>query len=685
MVLRRFIALCCLFAAAGCIENSYGEAPVDPSVPRKLVIIHTTDSHSKYFPFWLQPNMFDRAMGITSHNPPCWDIGWSGGASYCDGAWIAAKERYKVWQSGKYVYLTEEEMTAQGLVSEDVNRDGLCDINDCTITWDRDRDGLCTYPYHSATGSYKNGDGTTVDPADKSAFNAAKSASEDVNRDGRCTALDYRPELASTGGIARMATLFKQIRAEQAAFPILHIDTGDTFQGAPEFNLFRGELEMRSLQALGVDVMTLGNHEFDNGTPPFVDAYKKSGGFPLLAANFLFDRWVENGLSELVEPYAILHRGTLRIGIVGISNDSSITSMTQIGNSLGFYGLDPIEMAKLYVGLIRSQCDVIILASHQGLDGDYALAQQVPGVDIILGGHHHVVLDPPKVLTGPDGRDVVIVHSGVDLKIAGELQVIVQNGRVVGHSYTTHANTDAVAEDPEMVNILHPFAETLKYAQDLTEVVGYATSMIRRTDPTGGDSPLGNLVTESMMRHELVRAEFAVTNSMGIRADIPTGDISREKLYEVFPFENSISVMYLSGKELKDLFDFVARRSASRGCVTQVQAAGIEVALDCSPDAALQEKYNSYALTKSLRIGQSVVIEDYELKLPHIIFKMATNDYMARGGSGFDMLLRNTTRVDTSIPLRDALIEYMQDIGGRIDPADFSAEKTGVKHITMIN
>jgi len=680
-----FIVLSVVLLAAGCIENSYGETPVDPAVPRKLVLIHTTDSHSKYFPFWLQPNMFDRALGVTSHNPPCWDTGWTGGVSYCDGAWIASQERYKVWQSGKYVYLTDEEMAAQGLVSEDVNRDGRCDIHDCAITWDRDRDGKCSYPYDAATASFTRGDGTVVDPTDKSAYNTAKSASEDVNRDGRCSALDYRPELASTGGIARMATIFKQIRDEQAAFPVLHIDTGDTFQGAPEFNLFRGELEMRALQALGVDAMVLGNHEFDNGAAAFVKAYERSGGFPLLAGNFLFDGRAQNGLSELVEPYAILHRGTLRIGVVGISNDSSITSMNQVGNSLGFYGLDPIETAKLYVGLIRAQCDVVIIASHQGLDGDYALAEQVPGVDVILGGHHHVVLDPPKVLKGPDGRDVIIVHSGVDLKIAGELQVMVQNGRVVWHSYITHANTDAVAEDADMVNILRPFSETLRYAQDLGEVVGYATSMIRRTDPTGGDSPLGNLVTGSMMQHELVRADFAVTNSMGIRADIPAGDISREKLYEVFPFENSISVMYLSGKELKDLFDFVARRSATRGCVTQVQATGLEVELDCSPDASLQERYNSYALTRNLRIGAVTVIENYALKLPHAIFKMATNDYMARGGSGFDMLLRNTTRRDTSIPLRDALIEFMQGLGGDIDPADFSAEKSGVKHITMIN
>jgi len=687
--MRRLIFFLCALGGAllvtGCFGRSYGETGEDPAIPRRLVILHTTDSHAKYFHFWIEPNIFDRAMGIVSHYPPCWDLNWTGGASWCDGAYIPEKGGFKFWQNGAYVYLSEEEMAAQGLVSEDVNRDGVCDIADCPgEPWDRNRDGKCTYPYDPATGSFRRDDGSIVDPNDEGAFAAARAASEDTDRSGTCDRSDYRPGLASTGGVARALSVIEQIRAEKAAFPVIHIDTGDAFQGAPQFNLFRGEVEMRALQMLGIDAMVLGNHEFDNGTPAFVKAYRTSGGFPLLAANYLFDGRVETGLAEIVQPFVILRRGTLRIGVVGIGNDSSITSLGDIGNKLGFYGQDPIETAKLYVGLIRPLCDVVIVASHQGLEGDFAIAGQVPGVDIILGGHHHVVLDPPKVLAGPDGRDVVIVHSGNDLKIVGELEVIVQDGRVVWHTYTTHPITDTVAEHPAMAHALQPYREALRYTQDLTAVVGYAKGTIDRTSPDGGDSPLGNLVTTAMMNHELVRAEFAVTNSLGIRADIPTGDITREKLYEVFPFENTVTVMYLSGTELKDLFDYVARRSASRGCVSQVQASGVVAVLDCSPEPDLQEKYRSYALTKYLRVGKTVVIDNYELLVPHAVFKMATNDYMARGGSGFDMLLRNTTRLDTAIPIRESFIEYLRTLGP-VDPNDFSTRSGGERHITMIN
>ncbi len=142
--------------------------------------------------------------------------------------------------------------------------------------------------------------------------------------------------------------------------------------------------------------------------------------------------------------------------------------------------------------------------------------------------------------------------------------------------------------------------------------------------------------------------------------------------------------MYLSGKEVKNLFDYVARRSASRGCVSQVQVSGVVAVLDCSPEPALQEKYRSYALAKDVRIGATVVIDNYELLLPHAVFKMATNDYMARGGSGFDMLLRNTTRLDTAIPIREAFIEYLRYLGP-VDPDDFATAPSGERRLTMLN
>ncbi len=764
----------CLFLTS-CFDNSFGGAPVDEGLPQKLVIIHTTDTHGKYFPFWMEPNMFDRNMGLASDNPPCWDLDYKGGGSYCNGVLNIDTEEIQVYEEGKYVYYTKDQLVEKGyyaegsiekgLVIEDINEDGRCDVLDCQRCWDKNRNnicdpeedidgisgcssgdcydpysnayltcwdkngngkcdknedinfdnwcdtddcalvydrshnGKCDYPYDSLRRTWRDENGKLIlrkNFDDESEYNQAmikaEKESEDINRDGKCDYSDYRPGLINTGGIARAKTIIDEIRNRHGrnGVPVLYLDSGDTFQGAPEFNLYKGDVEMLSMQKLGVDAMVIGNHEFDNGTGGLVSAYRKSGGFPLLASNYLFDPDGHKGLMDISSPYLIAFAGGLTVGIVGVANDSSINSGYQVGGSTGFNFLDPIETTQTYVNSLRPLVDIVVVLSHQGLDADYRIAENVKGVDLILGGHHHVVLDPPKVLKGPDGRDVIIIHSGVNLKVIGELEIAVQNKRVVWHKYRTIPLTEKVEENGDFTNMLKPYVQGLDYSQYIQKQVGYATSTIVRNDPANGDSPLGNIVTDAMMNHELAKAQLCVTNSMGIRADIPTGVITLEKIYEVFPFENSITTMYLSGNELKTLFDFVARKSATRGCKTQVQVAGIGVELDCSPSEELQKKHNSYALTKCLQIGGTLVIDNYEVLLPNLLFKMATNDYMGRGGSGFYMLEANTTRLDTSVSLRDAVVDFFGKKGD-IDPLDYSQNQTKPdecgrgKRILMIN
>ena len=730
---------------SGCMNGSYGEANTSSDIPRKLVIMHTTDTHSKYFPFWMEPNMFDREMGLTSNYAPCWDLDYSGGGSFCSGAYDADKNLYKVWDNGAYSYMTEAEMEGVGVVSEDLDKNGICDfhdcqrcwdvnrnnkcdpsedvdgllgcstadceeqmdvegvkycwarigtadpnpvthecelrfdtnkdrlcgLDDCIMMWDRNHNFVCDYPWNGKEKTWNDADGNPI--LDEIEQNNAREKSEDVNKDGYCNVNDYKPGLVSSGGAARVATMMNRIREQHPNVPVMYLDSGDTFQGAPQFNLYRGEVEMNTLRQLGLSAMAIGNHEFDNGTTGLVDAYSKYGGFPLLASNYLFNANNSRGLQDLTSPYVILSQAGMKIAIIGIGNDSSLNSIYKIGGSLGFNAIDPIQTATKYANFLRSQVDLLILLTHQGLDGDYELAEKVPGVDVILGGHHHVILDPVKVMQGPDGRDVLIVHSGVNFKVVGELEVIVQNGRVNWHSYQTHTINDKIPEDGDMANLLQRFKEGLDESQDLEANVARATETLKRTDASGGDSTLGNMVTDAMTLHELSRAQCSVTNSMGIRADIPAGYITREKLYEVFPFENTLVTMYLNGKEYKELFDFIARKSASRGCVTQVQVSGLHVEMDCNPPAEFVKKYGSYALTKELRIGDAVIIENYELVQPFMIFKMATNDYIAGGGSGFYMLEFNTTKLDTSVSMRDAVAEYMNAIGV-IDPATYSSE-----------
>jgi 2',3'-cyclic-nucleotide 2'-phosphodiesterase (5'-nucleotidase family) len=200
---------------------------------------------------------------------------------------------------------------------------------------------------------------------------------------------------------------------------------------------------------------------------------------------------------------------------------------------------------------------------------------------------------------------------------------------------------------------------------------------VLRTDRAGGDSQLGNLVARSMQIRPGVEAEFALTNSLGIRADFEDGALTVEQMFNVFPFENSITVMYLSGTEIQDTFDFVAQKSADRGCRSQAQVSGIFFDMvctgDCSgPEHARRDDGSPYtACAKNIHLGDDCRAGNPEgpidpmrcrAVVPSGLYRVAVNDYIARGGSGFSVLKRNSSKQDTGVPLRDSLQVFLRSL-----------------------
>jgi len=480
------------------------------------------------------------------------------------------------------------------------------------------------------------------------------------------------------GGIARVAHVIKRERAK--AGRSLWLDSGDLFQGAPIFNLFEGEPEVRAMSKAGVDAFALGNHEFDVGAVNIVRQYREWGGFPVLAANYDFQEGTvpyADELADLVENVIIFNLNGLKVGVVGMGNTSSMTGIQEAGNSAGLRPYNAIQTVQDWVHLIRNDVDVVILLSHLGLTEDEIVAQNVCGLDVILGGHHHVALDPPKVIpydpdpemifgehyegdydwdgtSGAEGtgigicpeeyrRDPILCHPNAFAKFVARLDLVVRDGRVRSHAFQLFPIDSTVPADPEIADLLTDYVTELDRAYDLKKVIAKAVTDIGRFGTAGGDSMLGNLVCEAMRKRKGVETDFCVTNSLGFRTDILAGDVTMETMFNVMPFENTITTMILSGVEVKELLDYATRRSAGRGCATQVQVSGITFTMNCRTGEA-----------EDIEIGGAPVKDD-------MFYELATNNYMAWGGSGFEMLKMNTTKVDTGISLRDAVIEFLYD------------------------
>ena len=620
--------------------------------------------------------------------------------------------------------------------------------------------------------------------------------------------------VGNIGGVARMAYLLNRERARSGR--VMHLDSGDCFQGAPIFNYFKGEPEVRAMSALGVDAAVVGNHEFDAGGQNLATQMQRWASFALLSANYKYENTSNDGptatvarLGTIAKPFTVINVQGLKVAVIGMANLSSLTSIFDQPNRLGITPLNAVEMTQFYIDLLRPYVDLIGGTSHMGLENDQRVIRGTTGLDFIMGGHNHVVINPPQEvndcsadannpgyvwaidpnaavdtsvpapddlapeLAGPAGerdpvnhpfafkrpckpRRVVIAHSGAFAKYVGRLDLVVTNDPTRASPTGNPADYDpvnrfevqairyqafpieaSVPEDPVMVDMLQPYRRALDNAVDLDILVGYSPTGSRRNSPTGGDAPLGNVVGNAIWLRLGIQTDFSMTNSTGVRADLNPGPITIEQMFNIFPFDNSISKMQLSGGEVEELFDFSARRSARRGCSSQIQIAGARVrlnctgcervAIPCTEDAQCtgvgrdacdpetkrcivrcvkgttdvcatrikgstcnqeREECEVEACAEQVYIGTTGTVckEDIDCSddkarplpgscakregranglclsiiKPTNLYELATSNYLATGGSGFRVLQRNTTQFDTKVQQRDALIDYIR-------------------------
>lgn len=216
---------------------------------------------------------------------------------------------------------------------------------------------------------------------------------------------------AGMAGTVRRATLIKEARAVNP--DLLLFDCGDISQGTPYYNLFQGEVEIKMMNLMGYDAMTIGNHEFDFGLENMARLFRMAN-FPVVCANYDVTGTVLEGL---VKPYITLERNGLKIGVFGLS--PKMEGLVQADKCEGVVYNDPIEAAQKMVDLLRNQenCDVIICLSHLGYQlkdapCDEVLAQKTDRIDAILGGHTHTFMKEPAIYLNKDGKNVPVLHTG---------------------------------------------------------------------------------------------------------------------------------------------------------------------------------------------------------------------------------------------------------------------------------
>ncbi len=235
------------------------------------------------------------------------------------------------------------------------------------------------------------------------------------------------------GGVARRATLVKRVRKQNRN--TLLIDAGDVFQGTPYFNFYKGEVEYKAMSAIGYDVGTLGNHEFDNGVDALASAMKFAN-FDFVSANYDVRG---TALESRLKRYAVRDVAGVRVGLFGLG--ISPVGLITPANFKGVAYHDPVAASREVVKILREteHCALVIGMSHlgyypnpkEGEVGDSQVAAQVDGIDFIASGHNHTFMEKPVSVTQPSGNETLIFQVGKSGIFVGRMDFIVRGGKIV--------------------------------------------------------------------------------------------------------------------------------------------------------------------------------------------------------------------------------------------------------------
>ncbi|MDP3684690.1 MAG: 5'-nucleotidase C-terminal domain-containing protein, partial [Ignavibacteria bacterium] len=309
----------------------------------------------------------------------------------------------------------------------------------------------------------------------------------------------------TTGGIARAASVIGLTKMTEPNVLTLH--AGDFFVGDLMFNFYFGVPELQILQSLGVDAIAVGNHEFDLMPSTLKGALQTAfpvldQKIPLLSANAIMEDTSVTALKDFIKPYVIKEYGKIKVGIFGMTttetNTYSLPSPIVIDTNVFVCAATMVETLK------ANGCNVVIMLSHLGRFYDEAMAQNIPGINIIVGGHDHYTTESPVVIDNSYGGKTWFVQADAFYSRVGKMKIGVEGENVSLLDYQSILLDGNIPEEPTVkavVDQLTTDLETKLGWKVFTEKIGEATEDFNEvavlSQQGSFDTPIGNLVSDA--------------------------------------------------------------------------------------------------------------------------------------------------------------------------------------------
>ena len=488
---------------------------------------------------------------------------------------------------------------------------------------------------------------------------------------GNIDPIDYYTNKPDNRGLAKVATLIKRIRKENPNS--LLIDSGDTIQGTPLESIHGRKNNqpidpmMLVMNSLNYDSMTVGNHEYNFGLKVLEKA-RGEAKFPWLSAN-TYDVGTQK---THYKPYIVKEVAGVKIGVLGLTTPG-IPNWDNPPNYAGLEFREPVSEARKWVAVLRDQekVDVVAIAMHMGLGEDLrsgevspgqvpheneaiAIAQEVPGVDVIFMGHTHREV-PSLYING-----VLLTQANYWGKQLARADLYLQknaNGgwRVYAKSARTLATDDRVEADPEVVKLAQPYdQETQEW---LARVIGQSAEELTAKDARFRDTAILDLIQKVQL--EAGKADVSMVASFNSEARIAKGPVSVRDVAGLYVYENTLVVLEVTGQQLKDALEHAAKyfkayvpgKAASDLVDEKIPAYNFDIAEGVTYDLDISKPVGQRI--QNLRFRGQPLSMTRKLRL-------ATNNYRVNGGGGYTMYKDAPVVYRSSEEIRELIIDWVE-------------------------
>jgi 2',3'-cyclic-nucleotide 2'-phosphodiesterase (5'-nucleotidase family) len=482
-------------------------------------------------------------------------------------------------------------------------------------------------------------------------------------------------------GVARVKTAL-----EAAGKNVILVDNGDAVQGDVIGTLSKGEAIIDLMNAMGYDVATIGNHEFDYG----MEQFNKNVGlakFKYVACNFIGP----DG-NPVLDAYTIIECAGKKIAFVGVATPQTFKSSTptyfmdENGNFIysfceGNNGQDLYDAVQNAVDAARAEgADYVIALTHLGIEADAQpwtssdVIVHTNGIDAVLDGHSHSVIESETV-KNKDGNKIPLTSTGTKFQNVGWL-VIGEDGSITTHLISASAialmdDLDLLNEDGGMGEVIA--AAIAKNEELVKKVVAHTDVELVVNDPVLTDvrivrsqeTNLGDLCADAY--RAMGESDVAFVNGGGVRASIPAGDITFGQIIKVHPFGNALCVVEATGEEIMDALEFsVSKLPGEFGGFLHVSGMKFVIDMKVESPVKTDEKGMFVSVEGERRVKDLEVLQadgTYAPIDPEKIYTVACHNYLLKDmGDGYTMFADNNLLRDSVMIDNQVLINYIVDV-----------------------